>query len=148
MNLSQIWWWFMTFEINQWYQWQPRNWNMRGDIFPLLTTLQVLYEVWALGTYEYLHSFPVVFEKICLRAYCFKMFHVCAHKSFHIINFTEIMSKFSDYISKSFLRKGISWIVGDLTISCLHDTRVQFSEFVWVFDLRVTPKIVLKTREC
>ena len=35
LNLSsQIWRWFMIFEINQWYQSQPRNWNMRGNIPP------------------------------------------------------------------------------------------------------------------
>ena len=30
----------------------------------------------------------------------------------------------------------------DLTISCLHDTSVQSNELVWVFNLRVAPKIV------
>ena len=25
----------LTFEINQWYQSQPRKWNMRGDVCPL-----------------------------------------------------------------------------------------------------------------
>ena len=116
LNLSsQIWWCFMTFEINQWYQSQRRNWNMRGDINlprPILAMLLVLNEVWVLGTFEYFQAFPVVLEKICLTVS--KCFHVCAHKSFAYYQLQRNKSKVLDYISESFLRKGISWIVGDL----------------------------------
>ena len=117
--LSQIWWWFMTFEINQWHQSHPRNWNMRWDISPLLlATLLVLNEVWALA----FQAFPVVLEMICLIVS--KCFYVCAHKSFAYYHLQQNKSKFLDYISESFLRKGISWIVENLTISCLLDTKV------------------------
>ena len=80
---------------------------MRGDIPPpLLATLLVLNEVWALGTYEYFQAFPAVLEKICLTVS--KYFHVCAHKSFAYYQLHRNKSKFLDYISESFLRKGIS----------------------------------------
>ena len=70
------------------------------------------------------------------------VFHVCTHKSFAYYQLHRNKSKYLDYISESFLRKGISWIVGYLTITCLLDTRVQFNELVWVFNLRVVPNIV------
>ena len=96
--------------------------------------------VWALGNYKYFQAFPVVLKKICLTVS--KCFHVSTDRSFAYYQLHRYKSKFLDYISESFLRKAVSWIVGDLTISCLHDTRVQFSELVWVFNLRVVPKIV------
>ena len=115
----------------------------RGHLPPLLATILVLNEVWALGTYEYFKAFPVsVLQKTCLIVS--KCFHVCAHKSFAYYQLHRNKSKFLDYISESFLRKGISWIVGDVTVSCLHDTRVHFNEFVWVFNLRVTPNACVK----
>ena len=112
----------------------------RGHLPPPPPTLLILNEVWALGTYEYFKAFPVVLEKIGLTVS--KCFHVCTHKSFAYYHLQQNQSKFLDYISESFLRNGISWIVGDLAISCLHDTRVQINQLVWVFNLCVARKIV------
>ena len=68
--------------------------------------------VWALGTYKYFQAFPVVLKKICLTVS--KCFHVSTHKLFAYFQLHQNKSKFLDYISESFLRKGISWIVGIL----------------------------------
>ena len=99
---------------------------MREDICPpLLATLLVLNEVWALGTYEYFQAFPVVLEKIFLTFS--KCFHMCVHKSFAYYQPHRDKSKFSRVI---FVKRN-KLNCGDLTISCLHDTTVQFSELVW-----------------
>ena len=70
---------------------------MRGDICPLLVTLLVLNEVWALGTYEYFQAFPVFFFFWKRFASLFQnvFMYVCAHKlHLHIINLTEIRASF------------------------------------------------------
>ena len=55
-------------------------------------------------------------KKICLTVS--KCFHVSTHKSFAYYQLHQNKSKFLDYnIYKSFLRKGMSWIVGILPFS-------------------------------
>ena len=70
LNLSsQIWHWFMTFEITNGIN-RLRGIEILEGTFvplgPLSAMLLVLREVRALGTYEYFQAFPVALEKICL----------------------------------------------------------------------------------
>ena len=109
-----------------------------------------LNEVWTLGTYGYFQAFPVVLGK--KNASLFQNVFMCALTNhLHIVNFTEKKSTFLDYISESFLRKGISWIVGILPFP-VYMILVQLNELVWVFNLRVVTKTVyffcLKIWEC
>ena len=69
-------------------------------------TWYVLHEVRALGTYKYFQAFPVVLKKMSLTVS--KCFHVSTYKSCAYYQLHRNKSKFLDYISESFLRKGIS----------------------------------------
>ena len=116
LNLSsQIWRWFMTFEINQWYQSQPKKLKHERGHLPPFPRLRYwsLMKFGPLVPMHIFRHFQLFLEKICLTLS--KCFHVCAHKSFAYYQLQQNKSKFLDYISESFLRKGISWIVGDLT---------------------------------
>ena len=66
---------------------------------------------------------------------------MCAQKSFAYYQLHRNKSKFLDYTS-DFFEKRNKLNCGDLTISSLYDDRVQFNEFVWVFNLRLAPKNV------
>ena len=61
----------------------------RAHLAPLLATLLVLNEVWALDSYEYC----IVLEKICLTVSKYFYVHALTNH-LHIINFTEIRASF------------------------------------------------------
>ena len=113
-----------------------------GHLPPPPATLLVLNEVWALGTYEYFQAFPVVLEKICLTVS--KMFSCVCSQIICIYQLQQNKSKFLDCISESFLRKGISWIVEDLTFSVymiLEDNLISlfgYSICVWCLKLCIS----------
>ena len=104
-------------------------------------TWYVLHEV-CLGPWylKVLQGISGRFEKDL--PHCFKMFS-CVHLQINCILST---SPKYEQVFRSHLRvifeKRNKLNCGDLTISCLHDTRVQFNELVWEFNLRVVPKIV------
>ena len=75
--------------------WYVPSWTLFGPLVPLSTS----------------RHFQLFLKKICLTVS--KCFHVSTYKSFAYYQLHRNKSKFLDYISESFLRKGISWIVGN-----------------------------------
>ena len=107
--------------------------------------------VWALGNYKYFHRkhFQLFWKRF---APLFQNVFMCPLKSFAYYQLYRNKSKFLDYISKSFSRKEQVELWGSYHFLGLYDTRVQFNELIWVFNLHVAPKIVylfcLKIWEC